>query len=111
MHDLFTFPGEPFLAQILKTVLQTGLVTALYVLCLRILQYYIPGVSPGNKALKMVFGGGLLGIGFAKYYALIFERIFSADPMHVSIALIVGILVNLEIAHRMYSTKDHKETD
>ena len=111
MHDLFSFPGEPFLAQILTAVFQIGLVTALYVLCLRILQYYIPGGSAGNRTLGMVVGGGLLGIFYAKFDALIFERIFSSDPMYVSIALVVAILANLEIAHRMYSRGNKEGID
>ena len=106
MNALFDFPGDPFIAQTLKAILQIGFLVALYILCLRVLKHYIPGGSAGNRALGMILGGGLLGIVAAKFYATTYAHVFSADPSYVSIALILGILGNLAIANFMYSTPE-----
>lgn len=103
MRNLFTFPGDPFIARILTAGVQVVFQLGLYVLCLIVLRRYINSSSIGARALGVVVGGGLFGIMAARFYAETFQQTFRSDNTAVSATLIIGLLANLAIANAIFA--------
>ena len=93
-----SFPGDPMLGQVLRLVLTVIFELGLYAAVLLALTRYIKPVTPGNRAIGLLVGGGIGGILAARGYALAYEKIFQAGATETGIVLVVGIVANLALA-------------
>ena len=103
LDNLLTFPGLPWVSDILAVAIVIAFEITFFVLLVACLKYNVPGQTKASRFVGL-FAGVLLGVFFARGYTTTLSHYWPLNDAMVSAALGGFILLNAAIATAMYST-------
>ena len=102
MSRLLTFPGDSYCSHVLTFLIMAAFWMAGFALVLRLIIFWIPAHSQGNRLIGHVIGF-FLSIFVARGYANVFISVFHPrDELTTTVVLLLGALINFCFVHKMY---------